>query len=165
MSNNAQSSAFAARFIHTWGCNHRLEEITGKISLVLSTPPQQKWSSHHRTNITKPLDRTRVALKKHGMYSKQQQHKLFWSHGQIRSFPVKGKKEKCRQHSVYLLYKELADYIAKLQPQGWCLPVALGRARHVPPSSVTSLPQHYPSKLNGTKLCLSSVRYQQRSTK
>ena len=92
-------------------------QFTGKISLVLSTPPQQKWSSHHRTNITKPLDRTRVALKKHGMYSKQQQHKLFGSHSQIRSFPVKGKKEKCRQHSVYLLYKELADYSKTTTPR------------------------------------------------
>jgi hypothetical protein len=32
------------------------------------------------------------------------------------------------QTTFSLLYKELADYIAKLQPQDWCLPVALGRA-------------------------------------
>ena len=124
----------------------------------------------HRQNFTSlvhstPAEMVITSQDKHykTIGSKQQQHKLFGSHSQIRSFPVKGKKEKCRQHSVYLLYKELADYIAKLQPQGWCLHVAFGHARHVPPSSVTSLPQHYPSKLNGTKLCLSSVRYQQRS--
>jgi hypothetical protein len=78
------------------------------------------------------------------VYSKQQQqqHKLFGSHSQI--IPSKRKETKM-QTTFSLLYKELADYIAKLQPQDWCLPVALGRARHVSHSSVTSLPQYYPS--------------------
>lgn len=69
------------------------------------------------------------------------------------------------QTTFSLLYQELADYIAKLQTQGWCLPVALRRARHVSHSPVTGLAQYYPPNSMEQKLCLSLVQYQRRSTK